>query len=172
MFTCSGKFKKIPYFENHKKMVILQYDSQEKHRKLQIRLEIGNIKKIVGMLEKKLKSLSNEKRDVYLVDFSNSDLVEDELMLVVEMVKKFGVRYVNISDTHIEFVSDNQILDLSIDVPTQLAQLQFLNKRSSPLPPPPVDSFKPKFDIQLIIKKCFKQTDEKDCKIIGHIRKK
>ena len=112
-----GRFKVI---SAKNEPIILQFDSDTRHRKYDVRIEISKIEKEVKILEEMLNKLYLEGKTVNEVDFSHSDLVEEEVFTLANVLKKFGVKYLDISDTHIDLVSDNQKIDLTIDIKPQL----------------------------------------------------
>ena len=85
-----------------------------------MRIELESISKVKIQLEKKLEDLKLLNKNVYAVDFSHTDLNEEELHVILEIIQKHGVRYLDISDTHFPLVGDKHILDLVQNIQSQL----------------------------------------------------
>jgi len=106
----AGKFKEIPIKE---KEIYLQYDDDEGRRDYEFTIEIGNRDKFLQELENSIKLTSNKGLQVIGVDFSNSDLTDTDLFDVFSILQKYKIPRSNISNTHIENVGDEEIVDVS-----------------------------------------------------------
>lgn len=106
----AGKFKEIPI---KGKEVYLQYDDDEGRRDYGFTIEIGNRDKFLQELENSIKAIFNKGYNITAVDFSNSDLTDTDLFDVFSKLKLYEIPHSNISNTHIENVSDEEIIDIS-----------------------------------------------------------
>lgn len=133
----AGKFKEI--FPDDQKSInskiILQFDDDEERRGAGATIEIGKIGNVLKELGKSIEENHKKGYQIVSIDFSNSDLVEDEVSDLLKFLKscKIKIPYLNVSSTHVELVSDNEIVDINNSMSPymskqKLQEMSFINQ--------------------------------------------
>jgi len=111
----AGNFTEIPvdnYMgQNYSNTIILQFNDED-YRESGAIIPIGDIQDTVLTLENTIKKTAEKNKNIVAVDFSNSDLTEEHLNYLFDILKKYGILYLDISTTHVELVSDHEIIDV------------------------------------------------------------
>lgn len=91
--------------ESKKESIILQYDDEEGRRGNDCGciIRIENIEEILGMLEENISSLLSEGKEISMVDFSDSDINDEEALSVLRVLKKNNIKLLNVINTHTLF---------------------------------------------------------------------
>ena len=100
----AGKFREIPLEDEGSTTpkVILQYDDDEGRREVGATVEIGKIDRVIQDLKSSIEKNSKKGNKIVGVDFSETDLINEELGKIVAMLlsELKTISYLNLSDTH------------------------------------------------------------------------
>lgn len=118
----AGKFKEITLFEEegHKptNKVILRFDDDEGRREVGATVETGNVKILQGTLEESIKKSLEKGLFVVGLDFSNSDLMNEDFNVINSFVSlnfnyitggviKIGNFNYNLDETDVDLFKEN-----------------------------------------------------------------
>ena len=103
----AGKFKEIPFYENegqtYTNKIVLQFDDEEERREVGATVEIGRIDGVIDELNISIEKNIKKGHQIAGIDFSNTDLINEELGKVVKFLVstlKNPINYLDLSDTH------------------------------------------------------------------------
>ena len=119
----AGKFKEIPFYEEegqkYTNKVILQFDDDEGRRGYGFTIETGKIKNILQELETSIETNIKKNNKILGIDFSNSDLTEEDFKIVAGFVNdKFSnimnniqiENFYNLDETDINLFKEHSII--------------------------------------------------------------
>ena len=101
-----GFFKEIM----NGKEIILQFDDEEGRRGSNFKITIESIDSELKALVRCIEDLMKQGKNVFMVDFSDSELINEELALIVPILKKHLIKYLKVLNTYVEPEAD--ILDI------------------------------------------------------------
>ena len=93
-----GFFKEIM----NGKEIILQFDDEEGRRGSNFKITIESIDSELKALVRCIKDLMKQGKNVFMVDFSDSELINEELALIVPILKKHLIKYLKVLNTYVE----------------------------------------------------------------------
>lgn len=120
----AGKFKEVPFYEaegqTYTNKIVLQFDDDEGRREVGATIEIGRIDGVIDELNISIEKNVKKGHQIAGIDFSNTDLINEELGKIVKFLiskLKDPINYLDLSDTHTDAT---KIDDYTKDIPLLL----------------------------------------------------